>query len=210
MLRRAAGVPVRVEHFEGARVYREKANRADILFLDIDMPGMNGMELARLLEKEGKKPILIFLTALEEYVYEAFEVEAFGYLLKPVEEDKLTKVFRRAIKKATEAKREDYILVKSLGEVHRIAVSDILYVENQARKLIFHTKAGVYSCYAKMEDYVKQLPPYFFRCHRGYLISLGEVVSYDRNSVRLSNQECVLMARRKYEEFLQEMIEWME
>ena len=74
----------------------------------------------------------------------------------------------------------------------------------------FTQKGGMCACYGKMEEYERRLPAYFFRCHRGYLISLKEVSSYDRISVVLSNGETVLMAKQRYDAFLQAVVEWLK
>lgn len=78
---------------------------ADILFLDIQMPGIDGMKAARLLRMNGKDTVLVFVTALEEYVFRAFDVGAFNYIVKPFEKDKLTEVIRNAIREARKQKQ---------------------------------------------------------------------------------------------------------
>ncbi len=209
MIKKQADVPVEVTCFQNAGDYAKGGCSQDILFLDIDMPGMSGWELAKHLKEQGERPIIIFLTGLRDYVFDAFEVEAAGYLLKPLEEEKLKKALDRAVAKALSEKQDRHVLVKSGQVVHRIAAGEIFYVENQGRKLVFHTKQGEFSCYGRMEDWEKKLPSYFFRCHRGYLVSLKEVSAFDKSSVSLSNGESVLMAKQKYLEFAKACIMWM-
>lgn len=202
-------IPAEMVYFQNGACFLQEGENTDILFLDIDMPDMSGMELARALQEKRKAPVLVFLTALPEYVYDAFETEAIGYLLKPIEEEKFIKVLKRAIQKAETSKQEQHICIKSNGQVRRLSVEDILYVENQGRKLLFHTKKTIFTCYGKMEEYERQLPDYFFRCHRGYLVSLKEVASYERNAIYLSNGEMLLMAKQKYPAFLEACIKWL-
>lgn len=209
LLERTIEIPAEVVYFQNGNTFLKEGENTDILFLDIDMPEMNGMELAHVLKKKGQAPVLVFLTGLPEYVYDAFETEAIGYLLKPIEEEKFKKVLKRAVQKAEAIKQERYLYIKSNGQVWRILGEDILYVENQGRKLLFHTKDAVFTCYGKMEEYEKLLPDYFFRCHRGYLVSLKEVVSYDRNTIYLSNGEELLMAKKKYPAFLEACMKWL-
>lgn len=210
LIGKCASVPVQTVYYSDGAAFLAGGDDTDILFLDIDMPGRNGMELALDLRDKEKRPLLIFLTGLAEYVYDAFEAEAFDYLLKPVEENKLRKVLQRAIQKAEAAKAAQHLSIKSGGTVYRLPVDALLYVENQGRKLLFHTKKGDYSCYGRMEEYESLLPEWFFRCHRGYLISLKEVVSYERDLVRLSDGQEVLMAKKRYEAFLQACIAWLK
>lgn len=181
----------------------------DILFLDIDMPGRDGMELSKLLREQENCPVIVFLTGHSRYVYDAFFVEAAGYLLKPLSEERLKEVLAFAIKKTGLAKGE-VLHLKSGQDTVVVPVKDIYYIENQGRKLLFHTRAGETACYGKMETYEKSLPSYFFRCHRGYLVSLREVVSYDKNSIRLSNGETVLLAAKRRAAFLEACLAWME
>ena len=210
LIEECAPEPVSTACFQSGRAFLEEGEDTDILFLDISMPDMSGMELALALKKKRKHPAVIFLTGLSEYVYDAFEAEAAGYLLKPVDKEKLAQVLKRVIGRLHEAERENLLLIKHGGTVTRIAPADILFVANQGRKLVFHTKRGIYACYGKMEEYERRLPAYFFRCHRGYLISLREVSSYDRISVVLSNGETVLMAKQRYDAFLQAVVEWLK
>lgn len=210
LIEECAPEPVRTACFQSGRAFLEQGENPDILFLDISMPDMSGMELAQALQKKKKRPAVVFLTGLAEYVFDAFEAEAAGYLLKPVEQEKLVQVLNRVIGRLHEAKKEPLLFIKNSGMVRKLAPADILYVENQGRKLIFHTKKGICDCYGKMEEYERRLPAYFFRCHRGYLISLKEVSSYDRISVVLSNGETVLMAKQRYEAFLKAVVEWLK
>lgn len=210
LIEECAPEPVETIFFQSGREFLEKGSDADILFLDISMPDMSGMELALALKEKQRHPAVVFLTGMPEYVYDAFEVEASGYLLKPVDEEKLKQVLSRLIGRIHAAEKEGALLIKNGGSVHKIMAEDILYVENQGRKLVFHTKGGMCACYGKMEEYEKKLPAYFFRCHRGYLISLKEVSSYDRISVVLSNGETVLMAKQRYEAFLRAVMDWLK
>lgn len=210
LIEACAPEPVRTSFFQSGRAFLEQGADTDILFLDISMPDMDGMELAFALKEKKRRPVVVFLTGMPEYVYDAFEAEAAGYLLKPVDKEKLKQVLHRVIGRLHETEKEGFLLIKDGGFVHKIAVEEILYVENQGRKLVFHTRTGIYACYGKMEEYEKKLPACFFRCHRGYLISLKEVSSYDRISVVLSNGETVLMAKQRYEAFLQAVVDWMK
>ncbi len=209
LIEKLADMPVEVTCFHSGSDYLKSGCCPEILFLDIDMPGMSGWDLAGVLKEQRKSPVIVFLTGYSDYVYDAFEVEAAGYLLKPLDERKLKKVLDRAMAKALSDKQDRYVFIKNGQVVHRIAAGDIYFVENQGRKLIFHTRRGEISCYGRMEDWEKKLPSYFFRCHRGYLVSLKEVSAFDKSSVCLSNGESVLMAKQKYLEFAKACILWM-
>ena len=119
----------------------------DILFLDIQMPGKNGMETARALRKRGMDTILIFVTAIEEYVFQAFDVGAFHYLVKPFEQEKFAEVLRNAIKqkinkKANETefpkKESPCLMITTDGKHLTVNLKDIVYAEVFNRKIIIH------------------------------------------------------------------------
>lgn len=129
---------------------------ADILFLDIQMPGLDGMEAARKLRASGKKTVIIFVTALEEYVFKAFDVGAFQYIVKPFEAEKLIEIATRAVKSVraqeqntTVVKQEPSesvrtIVVKSGGANLRIELERVVYAEIFDRQIALHVYDGIY------------------------------------------------------------------
>lgn len=179
----------------------------DIILMDIavnGMDGMDGMEMARRLRKMSPATILIFVTGVREQVFQAFDVGAFHYLLKPVEAEKLISVVKRAVVEVekTNAKPR-YMLVKVPGGYRRLNTEDILYAESDGRKVILHLKQENLEFYEKMEELEQRLGEGFYRCHRGYLVSLAEIREYDNANIRMSNGETVYLAKRKYGEFVQ-------
>ncbi len=179
----------------------------DILFMDICLADTahtnrkNGMEAAR--EIRGRSnALIIFITAIPDYVYDAYDVEAFHYLLKPIDEGKLCEVIHRAAAKAAEKKAKPPLLIKTGGKVLRIPVETIYYGENDGRKITLHTKNGMFSYYEKMEELEGKLGDGFFRSHRGYLVHLQEVAAYDRTSITLKCGETVFLAKQKYNDFV--------
>ncbi len=184
----------------GAQLLLEKSN-FDILLLDIGMDELNGIETAKRVRKSSDATI-IFITALKEYVFEAFDVEAFHYILKPVDEDKFKEIFGRAVKGKKGRLISQPLMIKTDSGYQNILREAILYAENQARKIILHTINGNIAYYAKMSDLEVILGTRFFRCHRGYLVNLEEVNLYDMNKIQLKNGEEIYMAKRKYHEFV--------
>lgn len=179
----------------------------DILFMDICLAGCedgkakNGMETAR--EIYGRTgTLIIFITAMPDYVYEAYDVEAFHYLLKPIDEKKLCEVIHRAAEKADRKKARQPLLIKSNGKFLRIPIETIYYGENDGRKITLHTKGGKFSYYEKMEELEQKLGEDFFRSHRGYLVHLQEVAAYDRTSITLKCGDTVFLAKQKYNDFV--------
>lgn len=182
----------------------------DIVLMDIAMNGMDGMETARKL-RERYQVLLIFVTGVKEQVFQAFDVGAFHYLLKPVEKEKLLSVMERAFAEVEKAgAKPKYMLVKVPGGHRRINAADILYAESDGRKVILHMKQENLEFYEKMEELEQRLGEDFYRCHRGYLVSLSEVRGYDKANIRMSNGETVYLAKRKYSEFVQTYCRYLQ
>ncbi len=182
----------------------------DIVLMDIAMNGMDGMETARKL-RERYQVLLIFVTGVKEQVFQAFDVGAFHYLFKPVEKEKLLSVMERAFAEVEKAgAKPKYMLVKVPGGHRRINAADILYAESDGRKVILHMKQENLEFYEKMEELEQRLGEGFYRCHRGYLVSLSEVRGYDKANIRMSNGETVYLAKRKYSEFVQTYCRYLQ
>ena len=172
------------------------------MLLDIAMEGMDGMETARRL-KERSDAILIFVTGVKEQVFQAFDVGAFHYLMKPVDHNKMTDVLKRAVQEVEKKQATPrYLLVKTEGSHRRVPVEDILYVENSGRKVILHMKTGCLEYYERMNHLEEVLGEGFYRCHRGYLVALSAVDGYDHDSIIVGNGEKIYLAKQKYSEFV--------
>ena len=179
----------------------------DILFLDIQMSGKNGMETAGELRKKDKKIIIIFVTAVEEYVFQAFDVGAFHYIVKPINDTKFTEVLHRAIeewnaKQLTNQEPEEKYLMINNGGVHiKVTIDDIVYAEVFNRKVVIHKLNKTIEYYGKMSDLEALAGDSFFRPHRAYLINFKYVEKYDATTIYLE-KGTALMAKQKYPEFV--------
>ena len=142
----------------------------DIILLDIslnrkpDSGKPNGMEVAKKI-RETSDVIIIFVTALKEYVFEGYDVGAFHYLLKPVDEQKFMEVMDKAISQIKKEKNTQPLIIRMDGNYIKIPVNNIIYAENEARKIVLHTKnmkEETYSFYEKMEVLEQKLGDQFF------------------------------------------------
>ena len=181
------------------------AGRYDIVLLDIEMPGENGMETAKEIRRRSRETVIIFITGYEAYMQDAFDVQAFHYLLKPVREEKLCEILSRAAKEIERVRSdsERYILLKTSGISRKILLDDIIFLESNNKKVIVYLSDGaVLESYKKMDDMERLLGPAFFRCHRGYIINLKHIVSYTTSEVTLVGGKRILIAQRKYADFV--------
>lgn len=178
----------------------------DIIFLDIQMAGINGIETSRRLRERKNEAVLIFVTGLKDYVFEAFDVAAFHYLLKPVREEKFVDVFERAVREAEkrkhpEARPEQLLIRRRIGSI-RLDKAQILYIESRQRKVGIHTPRETLEIYATMKRLEKELGDRFYRCHRGFLVNLSHITGYTGDTITLYNGETIFLAREKYNEFV--------
>ena len=183
----------------------------DIVFLDIQMEGTDGIETAKRLRQRDEDTILIFITGIREYVFEAFDVAAFHYLLKPIEEEKFREVFRRAGRELEKrkSKRRETVFIKTRNRSFSLEKDSILYIESRGKKVEIHTTGETIEAYASMNEMEGQLGGGFFRCHRGYLVNMAYVAEYDSGSITLNNGECVYLAKEKYGEFVKAYMRYL-
>ena len=152
-----------IMEYASADEYLSDGREYDLLFLDIEMGGsdalMDGMELARNIRAmdTGRQPIIIFVTGYEKYVYDAFDVGAFQYLVKPVDEHKFAEVFSRAVGQiASEVeKRRKKLVIPYAGGSKAIPFHDIYYMESQNHNIVLYLKSGNQTCTSRLEYYGK-------------------------------------------------------
>ncbi|MFA9466726.1 MAG: LytR/AlgR family response regulator transcription factor [Velocimicrobium sp.] len=187
----------------------------DLIFLDIHMGGINGMDIARQLRKNGSKSIIIFVTALEEYIFQAFDVGAFHYLVKPIDKVKFFEVLKFAVAKWNEtnklerlAPEEKSINIKMGTTTSKIYRKEIIYIEAHNRKVILHKANGILEFYAKLSDLEQSLGDDFARLHRSFLVNMKYILKYNATSVTLENGEIVMMAKQKYGEFVKQYLKY--
>lgn len=174
----------------------------DILLLDIQMSGKDGMETAREFRRNNKKTILIFVTALEEYVFQAFDVGAFHYLVKPFDDIKFEEVLRNAEEQFEGTKKKAPSLIITTGGKHiTVNPEEIVYAEVFDRKVVLHTIHTDIEYYGKMKELEKKVGDDFYRPHRAYLVNFNYIRKYDATTIYLEKGQA-LMAKQNYKEFV--------
>lgn len=198
-----------IRQFFGGKKLLQTTERFDIVFLDIMMADFDGMKTAAVLRKNCPDILMVFITSTRKYVFEAYDVEAFQYLLKPVEEEKLKHVLQRAIKKIEAAERE-FIVISKDRQQEKLFLDDIFYFEIVSRVIYAHGKGGISVFYEQIGVLEKSLQGKgFFRCHKSYLINLKYVSSYNKQEVTLDNGEKIVISKRRYEDFCKEILGFM-
>lgn len=176
-------------------------HKIDLIFLDINMPGINGIEFAETLPE---KTLLIFITAYAEYALKGYELDAVDYLVKPVHAER----FRKAIDKAfsyhkllvTENNKSDiegittdYIFIKSERKYFKIIFNDILFIEGLKDYVVIHTAGQKIITAMNIKTINSQLPPQVFtRISKSYIVNIRHISSFDNNSLLINNHEITI------------------
>jgi two-component system response regulator LytT len=156
-------------------------NPFDLVFLDIEMPGIDGITLAKRLRAVSENVQIVFLTSHIEYALEGYEVNALRYLVKPVDMNKLSEVLKYIQDKKNNSRQ---IMIKQEGEDIVIDISDIIYMESMDKNVRIVTSKSEYITRYNISDYEEELKNSgFIRIHRGYLISLSKVKKIVKNDV---------------------------
>ena len=216
----AQDCPCEIVEYASAGDCLADTQKIDLLFLDIELApsgsGLDGMALARKIRERATvtQPVIIFVTGYERYVFDAFDVGAFQYLLKPVNEEKFVQVFARAVEQIA-ANRENpqkgrVLTLQSANTSKTVPLDSIYYIESSNHRVELHLKDGEFACYAKIGDLELELQDQFFRIHKGYLVNLSYVAGYSKTEVTLTNGERLLLSKYKYQDFVKAYLHFLK
>lgn len=183
-------------------------NVADILMMDINLNGENGIDIAARIQERFREIKVIFITGHIEYSTEIFKVTPNNFLLKPLDPDRLYEAVDRAIRQLDEEEK-DCFAVTFKGTVFRIMTRDILYFESEKRTVILHSRSGSWIIYKKLNEVQETLPDYFVRCHQSYLVNMNEVKSLKPLRLELYHGEEIPVSRPKYRETKDRFLEFL-
>ena len=199
--------------FECAEEYLFKAeqNAYDVIFLDISMRGQNGMELARQIREKEKDVILVFVTSDASYVFDGYEVGAYRYLMKPVDEEKLWEILDYA-RTQKEVEEENYILVKKDSQSVRINLKDIIYIEAEKHyvNLCMENKESINikTAFTELLQETQEKSDTILLTHRSYAVNIEKVVRIGRTECVLSDSSVIPVSRSFYKEVNEAFIKY--
>ena len=179
----------------------------DILLLDIEMPEMNGVELAKTVRKENSTIQIVFITGYYEYFSDGFDVSALHYLIKPADERKLLPVLDRAVSNLNYRQRA--VLLTSPGGEVKDSIADICYVESENVHVAVHTTSGVYHSRISLAKFAEQLDETFIKVHRSYIVGLKYVKRISRTDITMLNGDIVPISRGMYDEVHSALIKYL-
>jgi len=197
-------------NFSNGRALLESVSSFDVIFLDIQMEQPNGMETARLLRQQGDHSLLVFVTVLKEYVFDAFQVEAYDYLLKPLNWDNFCRTMERALRTLEQRTSEEIVIRRGINcEV--VLLSDIVYCEVLGRKVYIHKSDGTVSdYYDQLEELERHMDGRFFRCHRSYLVNLKHLKGYKDGDAYMDDGSVIPVSRLRSREFSDAILHYMK
>ncbi|MFA9397594.1 MAG: LytR/AlgR family response regulator transcription factor [Clostridiaceae bacterium] len=176
---------------------QHKRNRYDLIFLDIVMPVINGMEVAEGIREYDKKTPIVFLTTSEEFAVRSYRVSAFDYLLKPINKKEMQNCLMRFIDSKIDIRS---IIVKVMGVDIKICISNILYLESNLHKITFHLvgKRKI-EVTAKLSDYDRLIENFnFCRCHKSYIVNIKHISSIFGDEYTMTNGDKIKISRQYF------------
>lgn len=185
---------------ESAAIYL-MGNSVDLVFLDIQMPGINGIEFAKSIPKNT---LIIFTTAYSEYALDSYEVEAIDYLVKPIDPERFRKAVDKAIsyhtlltteeeKKSVENIEDEYIFVKSDRKYFKVSLKDILFIEGLKDYVIIQLEEQRLITRMNLKNMHELLPKKtFIRVNRSYIVNINQIDSFDNNDIFIKKYEIAI------------------
>ncbi len=197
ILIRKSGKLELIESFNSAESALEfmASNNVDLIFLDIQMPYLNGLEFARMLPQNT---LIIFTTAYTEFALDSYEVEAIDYLIKPIKFERFQKAVNKAIsyqsllvtgeKEKIEEVEGDFIFVKSERKFYKVELSDILFIEGLKDYVIIHLAGSRIITKMNLKAINEKLPrSLFLRINKSFIINVKHIDSFDNNDVYIQS-----------------------
>lgn len=179
--------------------YEKEDKPYDMIFLDIEMKQLNGLETAQKIRRYDESVLIIYVTNHTEYVYQSFEVSPFRFLVKPIQFEAFREILFACYKKIQDNKNTVYFTVDR--KIVRLYCSDIYYIESQKRILIIHTANGDFKTYDKINRLEAELYGNdFIPVHKSYLVNMNHIFEISTESLKLRNGDIIPISenRRRY------------
>lgn len=202
----SAGYQIRIERFPSGEAFLfayEDDPGFDVLFLDIEMKEISGIDLAQKLRELGSGIQIVFVTGYMEYIAQGYDVEALHYLLKPVTEEKLCGVLNRAMERLKNRERE--LTLATPEGIVRIPLAEIRYLEVMGNYVTIYGRES-YSVKRTLSQLEELLDERFYRIHRSYIVNMQLVKKCTRTEVILKDDTVLPLSRRNYEGLNRAMI----
>jgi two-component system, LytTR family, response regulator LytT len=190
--------------YPNAVPFMDKANRADLVFMDIEMPYMNGIDAAEKFRQINNDAILIFVTRATQYAVRGYSVDAMSYLVKPIQKETFFRTMDKALRIYKEKTANHFVMIKTADGMLRLNTGTIRYLDVFGHSLEIHEEKKVYKVWAKIGAIGEKLPANFVPCHRSYIVNLKYVDCVLKDGLRLVGdaETFIPISRNKREDFL--------
>lgn len=199
-----------IQEYSSGDALLEDSEESDLVFLDIEMPGLDGICVGQKLKAQNSKSIIIVVTSFSEYLDDAMKISVFRYLSKPIDKQRLF----RNLKDAMEAysRRSISLVIEISGQLMKIDSDDIIMLEVRGRKLVLITINGEYELSGSIKDWSNKLSmPNFYTCHRSYIINISKISSITNDTVYLlGGKYQAYLAKRKHTEMKRKFMLYIE
>ena len=207
-------LPINIVDFPSAESFLfawEEQRDFDMLFVDIQMKEMSGMEMAKRVREQDLDIVIVFTTGIADYLEEGYEVEALHYLLKPISQEKLFRCMDRAIKKGGQEKS---LLVHTKEELLKLSLEQIMFIEARGHGCVIEIYVPLgETVQVEITESISELERQlngeeFVKCHRSYLCRIGGIHHIDRTEIVLDNGSKIPVSRRLYAQVNQAFIRY--
>lgn len=170
----------------------------DIIFMDVEMPGLDGFCAAEKIRETNAEAVLVFVTNMAQYAIRGYAVDALDYVLKPVNYYQFSTKLSRAIQRVQQRKGGRILLQLAGGGMQLLNTSEIYYLETRNRMLYYHTTKGEFAVRNSLASAEKQLEDYhFFRCNQCYLVNLKYVRAVENDFVNVNGDRLEISRRQR-------------
>lgn len=203
-----SGQEIMVRRFSDAETFLRPYCPCDLVFMDIELPGLNGMQAANQLRQIDNTVTLIFVTNMAQYALHGYEVDALDFILKPLQYGSFCMKLKKAVRDISKKQDPVINLVLPNGFV-RVPISHIHYIDVQKHYLTYHTETGEYTVRESMHTVEAHLQPlHFLRCNNCYLVNLRHVISISDNIVQVGPYP-LQMSRPRRAAFLKGLTDYL-
>lgn len=178
----------------------EEQVNCDIIFLDIEMDRLNGIQTAKKIREFNNTAVIVFITGFADYVFDGYDVKALNYVLKPYKKEKIVEIIDQALK-AIDYEANKYYNIQSGKNIYKISFNDIMYISSNRRKIIVKTISNQYEFYGKLDEVELDFDEMFIRIHQRYLVNSRFIESIENYSINVHG-EILTISKRKYQDVM--------
>ena len=193
--------PLQVEHFYSGEEFLiawPDEKQYDLVFIDIEMGQINGIELAKIIRSRDETMMIVFVTGLWDYVLHGYDMRALKYIIKPIKAVDCCKVMDRAVAQIRRAK-DDYLIIRQETTASRVLYEDICYFEIRSHYIDVVTTSGTITYKEKISNLEEILPsPQFLRCHRSYIVNMHHTRTIMPDKVQMDDHTILPVARARW------------